>query len=91
MDTRTALPTVNVRSPEGHWAPGRVRSFSMIAGRLHAVVLVSRWDRLAQSMHGVQTVSVLHVAAVPGQDYRTVPGAPDDIAELLAAAGAVER
>ncbi|MGW1998516.1 hypothetical protein [Embleya sp. NPDC001921] len=80
-----AMPTLDVRSPEGHWTPGRVRSFWIAGGVLHALVLVSRWDRFGGAMHGVQQVAVPHLAAVPGQDYLTVPGAPDNVADLLAA------
>lgn len=83
MDTRRALPILNVRSPDGHWTPGRVRSFWITGGVLHALVLVSRWDRFGGAMHGVQSVAVPHLAAEPGQDYRAVPGAPDNVTELL--------
>lgn len=80
-----AMPTLDVRSPEGHWTPGRVRSFWITGGVLHALVLVSRWDRFGHPIQGVQAVAVPHLAAVPGQDYTTVPGAPKDVAALLAA------
>lgn len=80
-----AMPTVNVRSPKGHWSPGYVRQFWTSGGTLRALVLVSRWDRFGGSMEGVQSVPVTHLAAVPGQDYRAVPGAPDNVSELLPA------
>jgi hypothetical protein len=78
-----ALPTVHVQSPAGDWTPGRVRSFWLAHGVLHALVLVSRWDRFGHPMQGVQAVAVTHLAALPGQDYAAVPGAPDGVTDML--------